>query len=778
DFNECSSWGFCDQICENLPGSFKCSCHVGYTMDNNNVCRAHNSQDMALIVSTSMELVVMDKDGNQTRKVLDGDIVGVDVDSVDELVYYINNTDKQVYTVSYQTGGPPSLVPMQGLAIPVDLALDWLTRSVYVVDRDTARIEMYNIPTGLQQNIVSDNLQTPVTIALDPNTGYMFFADRGQDGPTMQPRIERVYMDGSHRWNMNLTKILRPQALTVDPVNQRLFWVDSHLDHLETVDYNGMNRRTVLSGGQSIPAPVAVAVFENHLFFADITRLAVMRADKTSDSWHPSVSATYRVDQGVPTSVAASHPSLQVLTSRGQNPCTGNPCEHICALTHITNNGGLGYKCLCRAGFQLDSNMANCTKISRFILFASPRCVRGIPLEEGGQQDSPVDAMPPIVGRRWGRQGVNYVAVDYDADNETVFFSDVRNRVIYRGTIGQSDPQPQLVTNIGSVEGMTFDWISKNLFFTDFRRSTVSVLRVNHPDDRRDLIQDLGNVRSIVVHPLKGFLFYSDWLRNSRQTAYIARCFTDGTNITQIRRKQLGWPNGLTIDFQADRLYWADAFFDRIQHSGLDGSDLQSLSGHTVIHPFGIAIYKDYIYYTDWRLQSIVRINKRGGQETKMRSGIGRVMGIRVYDPSLQPVSTSNPCHLRNGDCSNFCFVVPAVDGLSPLGRHCGCPFGQKLRWDQRTCEPDPGEVEENTCRVGQFQCSNGRCVPLSYRCDRDNDCLDGSDETDCPHDATCPSTRFKCDNGQCINRMWLCDGDNDCGDMTDERDCPEKTCN
>ena len=49
-------------------------------------------------------------------------------------------------------------------------------------------------------------------------------------------------MDGSNRFDLKVNKILNPRGLTVDPVNQRLFWVDSHLDHLETVDYYGMNR--------------------------------------------------------------------------------------------------------------------------------------------------------------------------------------------------------------------------------------------------------------------------------------------------------------------------------------------------------------------------------------------------------------------------------------------------------------------------------------------------------------------------------------------------------
>lgn len=58
----------------------------------------------------------------------------------------------------------------------------------------------------------------------------------------MKPRIERVFMDGSKRWDLGLNKILYPQGLTLDTVNQRVYWVDSQLDHLESVDYNGLKR--------------------------------------------------------------------------------------------------------------------------------------------------------------------------------------------------------------------------------------------------------------------------------------------------------------------------------------------------------------------------------------------------------------------------------------------------------------------------------------------------------------------------------------------------------
>lgn len=43
------------------------------------------------------------------------------------------------------------------------------------------------------------------------------------------------------------------------------------------------------------------------------------------------------------------------------------------------------------------------------------------------------------------------------------------------------------------------------------------------------------------------------------------------------------------------------------------------------------------------------------------------------------------------------------------------------------------------TCAPGEFSCHNGRCIQASWRCDRDNDCGDYSDESGCrkSHDNT-----------------------------------------
>jgi len=71
------------------------------------------------------------------------------------------------------------------------------------------------------------------------------------------------------------------------------------------------------------------------------------------------------------------------------------------------------------------------------------------------------------------------------------------------------------------------------------------------------------------------------------------------------------------------------------------------------------------------------------------------------------------------------------------------------------------------------FSCgNNGRCIPLAWKCDHQNDCPNGEDEVGC--NKTCPMGKFQCKYGlECISVEWVCDGEADCGD---ERDCRGRT--
>ncbi|XP_076762373.1 low-density lipoprotein receptor isoform X3 [Xylocopa sonorina] len=93
----------------------------------------------------------------------------------------------------------------------------------------------------------------------------------------------------------------------------------------------------------------------------------------------------------------------------------------------------------------------------------------------------------------------------------------------------------------------------------------------------------------------------------------------------------------------------------------------------------------------------------------------------------------------------------------------------------------DAFSTDSKPCSLRQFQCANGKCIPIPWTCDRMNDCGDNSDETtqDCKDPQFCLESEFKCANGKCIPGTWYCDGDNDCKDGSDEGPavCELKNC-
>lgn len=97
-------------------------------------------------------------------------------------------------------------------------------------------------------------------------------------------------------------------------------------------------------------------------------------------------------------------------------------------------------------------------------------------------------------------------------------------------------------------------------------------------------------------------------------------------------------------------------------------------------------------------------------------------------------------------------------------------------------------------CLTGsEFKCLNGKCIPISWRCDGDRDCANDEDEMHCDN-LVCNNTEdFRCssDNSglpfyagevkdrytQCIPKSWVCDGEPDCKDGSDENSCTDAVC-
>ena len=82
---------------------------------------------------------------------------------------------------------------------------------------------------------------------------------------------------------------------------------------------------------------------------------------------------------------------------------------------------------------------------------------------------------------------------------------------------------------------------------------------------------------------LDRWIYWTDW----GTPAKIEKAAMDGSMRQLVVNDSLLWPNGLAIDFQLNKLYWADAKHDRIERSNFDGSNRELVLDISPSHVFG-----------------------------------------------------------------------------------------------------------------------------------------------------------------------------------------------
>ncbi|XP_075213619.1 low-density lipoprotein receptor-related protein 4-like [Lycorma delicatula] len=657
DIDECAieTEPVCSQLCNNTIGSFTCSCSHGYVLrPDGRTCKAHGAPP-TLLFANRVDIRQVSLNNLKYTAILKGlhNAIALDYHYKKSLVFW-SDVSMDVIRCAFVNGTHAKDVIRSGLESPAGVAVDWIHDLIFWTDSGTRRVEVASLDGTKRHVLIASDLDKPRAITAHPGEALVFWTDWGPN-----PKIERVEMDGRNRLSIITEAVFWPNGLTLDYTANRLYWADAKHHVIESSKLDGSERRKVIARG--LPHPFALTLFEDAIYWTDWHTKSISTANKGTGSGFRTIHSELHF----PMDIHSYHPQRQPAYPNHCGNDNGG-CSHLC----LPNRNS--FQCVCPLGLKLTNNNKTCDSTpDHLLLFVRKKDLRLRQLNTKGEG---YDVVLPVEKIK------SAVALAWDANSDSIFWSDIEASIISRAYLNGSKQETVIGTTLESPAGLAVDWATDKLYWTDAGTNRIEVSNLDGSLRSLLIWEGLDKPRDIVVDPLSGYMYWSDW----GATPKIERAGMDGSQRITFISYNLTWPNGLAIDHDLNRLYWADGGTKSIEYIGLNGEGRKVLIGNDLLHPFGLAVFKNSIYWTDWNTASIHAANKHTGQNrTIVRSNVSGLMDIRIFHRDRQFVPSK--CRANNGGCSHLCLLAP-----SPRSYSCACPIGIKLLENKKDCAPGP----------------------------------------------------------------------------------------
>jgi len=98
----------------------------------------------------------------------------------------------------------------------------------------------------------------------------------------------------------------------------------------------------------------------------------------------------------------------------------------------------------------------------------------------------------------------------------------------------------------------------------------------------------------------------------------------------------------------------------------------------------------EWMYITTMDTNKIAILNKLDGVRMNEMQVVDSLSSMKIYSKTIQLINRTNPCLIdaeENYSCQKLCFAVPSnKSNTSSLHALCGCPEGEKIDSDGKTC--------------------------------------------------------------------------------------------